>query len=202
LENDPPSGAHETGFAALIQVLDENGRLSGYVTLGEAIDLASTRMHGIAILLMALPECVPLPIPSIGAVLGIPLIAVSAHLAIFGERGDLPARARELKIPHRVIAMISRHLIRPLRYVERMSRNRLSVLGRSERLVGVFCLLMSLLLLLPIPLVNGPPAVALACLSWGLIQRDGLFIGLGILLSAAVVFLILTIADLAVSSVT
>jgi hypothetical protein len=97
---------------------------------------------------------------------------------------------------------MSRHLIRPLRYVERMSRNRLSVLGRSERLVGVFCLLMSLLLLLPIPLVNGPPAVALACLSWGLIQRDGLFIGLGIFLSAAVVFLILTIADLAVSFVT
>jgi hypothetical protein len=202
LENDPPSDAHETGFAAIIRVLDENSQLSGYVTLGEAIDLARTRMHGIAILLMALPECIPLPIPSAGAILGVPLIAVSAHLAIFGERGDLPARARELKIPHRVIAVMSRHLFRPLRYVERMSRNRLSVLGRSERLVGVLCLLMSLLLLLPIPLVNGPPAVALACLSWGLIQRDGLFIGLGIFLSAAVVFLILTIADLAVSFVT
>jgi len=156
-------------------------------------------MHGVAIFLMALPECIPLPIPSFGAILGVPLIAVSAHLAIYGERGDLPAGARNIKIPHQMIEVMSRYIIRPLRYVERVSRSRLSVLVRQEQLTGALCLLMSLLLLLPIPLMNVPPAVALACLSWGLVQRDGLFISFGIVISAAVVLISFSIADLLAS---
>ncbi|MEY8120501.1 exopolysaccharide biosynthesis protein [Falsihalocynthiibacter sp. BN13B15] len=196
MEDAPPSEAQKTGFAALIQELDKQSQSIGYVTLGETIDRASTRMHGVAIFLMALPECIPLPIPSFGAILGVPLIAVSAHLAIYGERGDLPASARNIKIPHEVIAVMSRYMIRPLRSVERVSRNRLSVLGRRERIIGALCLFMSLVLLLPIPLINVPPAVALACLSWGLVQRDGLFISLGIVFSAGVVLILFSIADL------
>ena len=202
LENDPPSNAQEIGFAALIQELDKQSESIGYVTLGEAIDRASTRMHGIAIFLMALPECIPLPIPSFGAILGVPLIAVSAHLAIYGERGELPVGARNIKIPHQMIAVMSRYMIWPLRSVERVSRSRLSALGRPERFIGALCLLMSLLLLLPIPLMNVPPAVALACLSWGLLQRDGLFISLGIVISAAVVLIFFSLADLFASLLT
>lgn len=202
MENDPPSDPQETGFAGLIQELDKQSQSIGYVTLGEAIDRARTRMHGVAIFLMALPECIPLPIPSFGAILGIPLIAVSAHLAMYGERGDLPAGARNIKIPHQMMAVMSRYMVRPLRFVERISRNRLSLLGRRERLIGALCLLMSLLLLLPIPLLNAPPAVALACLSWGLVQRDGVFISLGIVISATVILILCSIADLFASLLT
>ncbi|MEY8120495.1 exopolysaccharide biosynthesis protein [Falsihalocynthiibacter sp. BN13B15] len=127
-------------FCSAYPRVGEQSQSIGYVTLGEAIDRASTRMHGVAIFLMALPECIPLPIPSFGAILGVPLIAVSAHLAIYGERGDLPASARNIKIPHEVIAVMSRYMIRPLRSVERVSRNRLSVLGRRERIIGALCL--------------------------------------------------------------
>ena len=199
METDSAFDARETGFAALIQELDRKSRLGESVTLGDAIDDAGARMHGAAILLMALPECIPLPIPSFGAILGVPLIAASAHLALYGERGVLPARARSLTIPHRMIAVMSRYLIGPLRWVEQMSQHRLSVLARRERLVGLLCLLMSLLLLLPIPLINALPAIALVCLSWGLMQRDGLFIGVGIFVSATVVLTLFTMADLIAS---
>lgn len=195
METEPPFDARKTGFVALIQELDRQSRSGAYVTLGDAIDLAGVRIHGAAILLMALPECIPLPIPSFGAILGVPLIAVSAHMALYGERGNLPAKARSIVLPQRMIEVMSRYLLGPLRYVEHISQRRLSTLAQSERLVGIVSLLMSLLLLLPIPLMNAPPAIALVCLSWGVVQGDGLFVGAGIAISIAVVLSLLAIAD-------
>jgi hypothetical protein len=39
---------------------------------------------------------------------------------------------------------------------------------------------LSLLLLLPLPLVNTPPAVCLLLLAWGLMRRDGVFVLAGL----------------------
>ncbi|MGC1259199.1 MAG: exopolysaccharide biosynthesis protein, partial [Jannaschia helgolandensis] len=71
-----------------------------------------------------------------------------------------------------------------------------------ERLVGVVCLLMSLLLVMPIPLMNAPPAIAIACMSWGLVQRDGVFVGIGIAVSIGVLVSILIFADLILNALT
>jgi len=199
LETELPFEVRKTGFVALIQQLDRQSRSGENVTLGDAIEQAGVRVHGAAILLMALPESLPLPIPSMGAILGVPLIAVSAHLALFGERGNLPANARTLVLPERMIEMMSRYMVKPLRYAERISRPRLSRLASHERLIGIVCVLMSLFLLLPIPLMNAFPAIALVCLSWGLVQGDGLLVGVGIVISTAVVLSFLAIGDRLVS---
>lgn len=199
MESEPPFDIRKTGLVALIQELDRQSLSGKNVTLGDAIEQAGVRVHGAAILLMALPECLPLPIPSFGAILGVPLIAVSAHMALYGERGNLPANARSIALPQRMIEMMSRYMIGPLRYVEHISRPRLSRLASRERLIGIVCVLMSLLLLLPIPLMNALPAIALVCLSWGLVQRDGLLVGVGIVISTAVVLSLLAIADRLVS---
>ena len=195
MKTGPPFDTHKTGFVALIQELNRQSCSDGLVTLGDAVDQAGVRMHGAAILLMALPECLPLPIPSLGAILGVPLIAVSAHLVLYGEQGDLPAHARKIAIPFRMIQIMSRYLIGPLRFVERISQQRLEKLVSFERFIGTLCLLMSLLLLLPIPLMNAPPAIALVCLSWGLVQRDGLFVSVGIVISIAIVLSLFAIAE-------
>ena len=199
METEPPFDVRKIGFVSLIQELDRQSRSGENVTLGDAFEHAGARMHGAAILLMALPECIPLPIPSIGAILGVPLITVSAHMALYGERGNLPANARSIALPQQMIEMMSRYIIGPLRYVERISRPRLSRLASHERLIGIVCVLMSLLLLLPIPLMNALPAIALVCLSWGLVQGDGLFVGVGVVISTAVVLSLLAIADRLVS---
>ena len=148
MEAEPPFDVRKIGFVSLIQELDRQSRSGENVTLGDAFEHAGVRVHGAAILLMALPECIPLPIPSIGAVLGVPLITVSVHMALYAERGNLPANARSIALPQQMIEMMSRYMIGPLRYVERISRPRLSRLASHERLIGIVCVLMSLLLLL------------------------------------------------------
>jgi hypothetical protein len=67
---------------------------------------------------------------------------------------------------------------------ERLLRPRLTVMTTSivERLLGLVLLLLSVIVALPIPFANQPPAVAQALISLGLIERDGVvvLIGLGV----------------------
>lgn len=195
-----PADRDGEGIASLLRALDRMSRSGRPVTLGDALDRAGARIHGAAILLLALPESIPLPIPSFGAILGIPLVVTSAHLAAFGDRGNLPDRARRIPLPPRMIEVMVRYLAGPLSRVERISHERLRVLARRERLIGALCTLMSMVLFMPVPLMNIPPALVLVCLSWGLLQRDGVFVAIGIAMAAGVAVTVLALADLIVAA--
>ena len=63
-----------------------------------------------------------------------------------------------------------------LQRAERGLRPRLSLLlhPANERIVGAACLLLAIILLLPIPFGNIPPAWAIAAFALGILERDGL----------------------------
>ena len=63
---------------------------------------------------------------------------------------------------------------------ERLSQDRWIGLARQERLLGLVCLYLSLLLLAPLPFFNMPPAICLVLIAWGMIQRDGVFVAAGL----------------------
>ena len=69
-----------------------------------------------------------------------------------------------------------------LRRVERLIRPRLSFLGGMPfiALFGLQTLWLALILVLPIPFGNWPPAIATAMLALGMIQRDGVLMLLSI----------------------
>lgn len=148
--------------------------------LGELLAATGCRTHGVAILLLSIPEALPLPVPSASAVLGWPLVLISAHLAAFGEATALPGRLREWVLPAWSIGWLRDRVAPVLARADRLSRTRWTGLARHERLLGLVCLYLSTLLLLPLPFFNVPPAICLACLSWGLVQRDGLAIAAGL----------------------
>ena len=58
-----------------------------------------------------------------------------------------------------------------------------------EYLVGLVCLLLAVVLVLPVPLGNMLPALAISLLALGIMERDGLWIlaGLATSLASAVV---------------
>jgi hypothetical protein len=167
------------------------------IPLSAVVAAAGSRVHGLALLIFVLPEVPPLPVPSISTVLGVPLIIISAHLALFGEGALLPRRLLTATLPRRVLDAAARYLAPALRWVERASRPRLHWLVRQERLVGLVCLYLSLILILPIPLFNVPPAVCLALVALGMIQRDGLFILIGMIGGLLVTGILIGAVDVA-----
>jgi len=155
-------------------------RPEAHIPFGDVVKAAGSRVHGIALFIFVLPETLPLPLPSASGILGIPLLIISAHLAIFGEASHLPQRVLDLKIPRSIFIAISRYLGPVLEWLERLSRPRWGFFVREERPMGILCLYLSLILWLPLPLVNAPPAICLAAVALGIIHRDGVLIAGGL----------------------
>ena len=160
------------------------------VTLGSLLAVVGPREHAAALLLLSLPEALPLPLPSASLILGLPLVLISAHLALFGEAGALPRRVGEQSVPPRLLAALRAHAARRLAWSERLSRSRWQGLAQQERLLGLVCLALSVLLLLPLPFFNVPPALCLVLLAWGMVQRDGVMVAAGLVGTAGLLILL------------
>jgi hypothetical protein len=164
------------------------------VTLGETLGSVGTRAHGVALLVLALPDAVPLPIPSLSLVLALPLLAITLHLATYGAARALPSRFGALSLPQKLVGALRSWVAPLLRRAERMSHPRWQPVAGQERLLALVCLYLAILLLLPIPLFNTPPALCLVLVAWGMVQRDGAFVLAGL---AGTVVVTLTLVWLA-----
>jgi hypothetical protein len=165
------------------------------ISFAEIADKAGPRVHGLALLLLVLPETLPLPLPSASLILAIPLMLISLHLALFGEGSRWPRRLETVRVSRAATATVARYVAPVLAWFETISHPRMLMLARRERLIGMVCLYLSLILFLPLPLVNAPPGICLALIALGLIQHDGLLIGAGL---AGTIALTIALAWLAV----
>jgi hypothetical protein len=156
-------------------------------TLGDRVAVLGDRAFGVLLLMFALPNLLPVPLPGMSAVLGLPLVLLAAQMLIGLSRPRLPARlARWCPEPRHadhVVAGARRLLSR----LERFVRPRWPFLADDRRvrhLLGAVCLALALVLALPIPLGNLLPALALSLIALGLLERDGLVVAVGVALGA------------------
>jgi hypothetical protein len=164
------------------------------IRVGAVITAVGSRVHGLALLLFAIPDALPLPIPSVSAIIGLPLVLISAHLIAFGDKSRLPKKVEAAQIPGGAVRAVARYLGPVLARLEHLSRPRWRGLIVHESLIGAVCLYLSVILFLPIPLMNTPSAMSLVAIGLGMVQRDGVLITAGIvgaaLTTAALVGLI------------
>lgn len=172
------------------------------IGVGSVVSAVGSRVHGLALLLFALPDALPLPIPSVSAIIGLPLVLISAHLIAFGDRSRLPKRIEAAQLPGPAVRAVARYLVPVLSRLEHLSRPRWRALVVHERLIGAVCLYLSIILFLPIPLMNTPSAASLVAIGLGMVQRDGVFIAagfVGALLTTAALAGVLGLAGLILS---
>ncbi|MCE3046374.1 exopolysaccharide biosynthesis protein [Legionella sp. 16cNR16C] len=158
------------------------------ISYGELIQSMGERAFGLITILFALPSGLPISIiPGFSFVFGLPIVFIALHLIIGRKSLWLPARlARQTVDIDTLEKVLSR--TRPyLLYIERLLKPRLLFCfsGIAEHIHGLCLLLLSLLLLLPIPLSNFVFAALIICFGLGLIEKDGLLILLAYLGFAA-----------------
>lgn len=128
-----------------------------------------------ALLLMLATLCL-LPVPGVGAVLGMGLVAVAVSMWRGQAMLVLPERLGNARLPLRWARRALSVMARVYELARRWMRPRW--LGLADACPGVWAAgtvgLMALLIVLPIPLGNLLPAVALLLLGLGLGFRDGL----------------------------
>ena len=105
-----------------------------------------SRAHGLGLLLFALPETLPIPLPSMSTILAIPLIVISGHLILFGESRGIPRKIRDRSVSTSLVQKLEKYVAPVFSKLERLSHPRWEALAKRERLVGVACLILSVIL--------------------------------------------------------
>lgn len=170
----PPSASAGRAASEVLVELTEAFE-SDKISVGDLVDRLDSRAHGVLLLILALPMCIP-NIPGISTIFGVLMIAPALGL-LFGQRRLwLPRQVRAWTFKRDGFQRALRLAIGGLRRVEFLIKPRLSVLTRwpLTSAVGFQTLLMALVLILPIWGANLLPGIAVTFTALALMQRDGL----------------------------
>ena len=164
--------------------------------LGELIEAIGDRGHGLLIAAFALPNVLPVYLPGLSAVFGLPLVFVALQLVLGRHRLWLPKALLDRAISRPLVARMAAALAPWLARLERALKPRWpEIMGPvGERLAGLLAVLLGLLLSLPIPLTNIPLSAPLVLLGLALAEEDGLMLAIALALGAIVAGIVLTMS--------
>ncbi len=174
----PESSENELPLSSVLT--DIAGYGEARISMDELMQRFGGRAVGALLFVFGLACMLPLP-PGATTIFGLPLLLLAPQLVIGGGAPWLPVRVRSRTMNTADLRKGLLRFIPWLQKVEAVSKPRLVVLFSpiGERAIGFVCTVLALVLILPIPLGNILPALAVSALSFSLIQRDGLIALLG-----------------------
>jgi len=165
----------------LSQVFSELSKeASGPVSIATIRDALGDRSFAALLFFFAVINLIPLP-PGTSALLGLPLLIVSAQMVYGSKRVWLPRILVDRTISAETFRSLMERVIPRLVWIERLIRPRYWPFWRrrGDRIIGVIALVMAISVTLPIPLGNWLPAFSTALLGLSLCERDGILFALG-----------------------
>lgn len=157
------------------------------ISFGDLLSALKDRAFGALMIIFAFPNILPSP-PGLAGVLGMPLVILSAQMML-GRLPWLPAFIARRSLPRDKLQGLFTRATPWLARAERLLRHRLEPLtsAPAQRGIGAVCLLLSLVLILPVPFGNMLPSIAICLFALGVLERDGLWIIGGLLFSVVAV---------------
>lgn len=152
----------------------------GEVSVASIRDALGERSLAAFVVLFAALNLLPAP-PGTSAILGLPLIIVSAQMLIGARRAWLPGFILRRSLSAERFRTAMDWILPRLARIERYVRPRLWPFWRrrGERVVGAAAFVLAIIVTLPIPLGNWLPAFAAALIGLSLIERDGILLAIG-----------------------
>ncbi len=165
------------------------------VTLGDLMEALGARGYGVLIVLFALPNLLPVYIPGLSPIFGVPLLIICAQLAYGLPTPKLPALLTRRSMRRADLRLIAAKALPWLQRVERYVKPRPSWLTSrtGERMMGAYGVFLAAIVCVPLPFTNGPPSLACMIMAIGLMEEDTRTILAGALFGVFSVFLGLSI---------
>src|SRR3712207_6470678 len=180
----PKGGYHDAGPPISRIVTEVALRCPGEeITLGEMAEAFGDRAFGLLILLLCLPSLLPL----MASVFGTPMLILGIQMGMGRRVPKLPGFIARRSIKHTDLLRLSGASSKWLRRIEQYVKPRpgffTSPIG--DRLFGWLTAYVALMLILPGPGTNGPPAFGNIVMALGLVEHDSRVVGIGMALTLA-----------------
>jgi hypothetical protein len=180
-----PEGSHHDAGPPISRIVAEVAlRCPGEdITLGEMAEAFGDRAFGLLILLLCLPSLLPL----MASVFGLPMLILGLQMGMGRRVPKLPGFIARRSIRRGDLLRLSGASSKWLRRIEQYVRPRpgffTSPIG--DRLFGWLTAYVAIMLILPGPGTNGPPAFGNIVMALGLVEHDSKVIGLGMAVTLA-----------------
>ena len=160
------------------------------ITLRQIAEALEDRSFGAFLLVFAIPNLIPLP-PGATIILGMPMAVVAWQMVIGYDKVWLPRQLADYSMDRATFQKLTVKITPWLRRAELWVRPRnWPIRGKtSERLFGLFALILAIVCIIPIPFGNWPPAFAVAVLGVAHTERDGNCLAFGILAGTVAILL-------------
>lgn len=160
------------------------------ISVSDLLVAMEGRATGALLLLFALPNVLPTP-PGTSGILGLPLVYLSAQMML-GRLPWLPPFIANRSMSREDFVQTISRATPLLARAEKLLKPRLSIFvkDRAQNVIGAVCLLLAVVLMLPIPLGNMLPAIAISLISLGVLERDGAWVIGGFAAAAVSMFVV------------
>lgn len=155
------------------------------ITLGEMAEAFGDRAFGLLILLLCLPGL----LPGMASVFGTPMLILGVQMGLGFHKPRLPGFIARQSLKRtdlmRLSAGSDTRLSRAIAKIERWVRPRPGPFTGplADKAVGWLTAYAALMLILPGPGTNGPPAFGTIVMALGLVENDSKVVGLGMALT-------------------
>jgi len=182
---------HDEPLSDVLQsVLDvsKNGSLS----VDELMNRVAERGFGLLLVLLALPTLFPVLPPGSAATIGFLYIMIGFQMLVGRPYPWMPQRVRNYKLSEKTMLKLRARGVPFFKTLERFSRSRWFFMEGKIMLclVAITIIIMGFVLFTPLPFMNTLPAFAVMLLGTGLLNRDGIFLLAGLLLSFGLLWFI------------
>lgn len=173
------------------------------VSLGEIINNFEDQGFFILLALFSAPTAIPLPHPPGFSILtGIPILILSSQILLGRDRPSFPSKIMAYRFRSKLVSKVITKIIPYVQKVESFSKPRylIFITLTAERILGFICLLGGLFISAPLPFSHSIPALGVLLISLGFLNRDGVVIVGGIIVSFIGIIISLFVGFLAIKS--
>ncbi len=175
---------HEGGAPISRIVAEVAARFPGErITLGDMAEAFGDRAFGLLILLLCLPSL----LPGMASVFGTPMLLLGIQMGLGRRTPKLPGFMARQSIRREDVLRLSTVSTKWLRKVEQYVRPRPGPFTTplADRAFGWLTAYVAIMLILPGPGTNGPPAFGNMIMALGLVEHDSRVVGWGMLVTVA-----------------
>lgn len=171
------------------------------ISLGDVLENVGDKGFGLLLVILSLPSALPVPAAGYSVPFGIVMAALALQMILGKPQPTLPAKALSRKLPKSMTQKMLGAAGMFFGKVEFLIKPRFQWIGSRTglRALGLVVLVMSVLMMIPIPLTNTAPAMVIFLIGVGLSEDDGLFAGFSfiagifaVLLYAGVIYIFIT----------
>ncbi len=163
------------------------------LSLHAILDRLDERAFGAMLFILALPCAIPF-LYGVPQVVSLPMMALTLQMLAGREEPWMPEKFGARMIDKAGLTRTSGFGRKWFGWLERISHPRLTFLTgkRLERVVALLLTVFCASILVPLPMTNTVPGIAVAIVAFGLMARDGILVILGGILGSAWVAMLAT----------